>query len=174
MDDHPPLHAEQVIEVLDRHGVQYLLVGGVAALLHGAHRPTLDFDLLPRSDEENLNRLAAALVELDAYLRVGGLTDDEARSLPTVIDGRSLRGMEISTWRTAAGDVDVLRHLRAEDGERVDFEDLSQRALGVEVIGIDVRVVGLRDLIESKRCAGRDKDHEALPELERLLDEERS
>lgn len=135
--------------------------------------PTLDFDLLPRSDDENLDRLAAALIELGAYLRVGGLTDDEARSLPTIIDGRSLRGMVLSTWRTGAGDVDVLRHLRAEDGVRVDFENLSQRALAVEVVGLDVHVVGLRDLIGSKRFAGRDKDLEVLPELERLLDEER-
>lgn len=173
VNDHPPLHAERVIEVLNRHEVQYLLVGGGAALLHGAQHPTLDFCLLPRSDNENLDRLAAALIELGAYLRVGGLTDDEARSLPTIIDGRSLRNMEISTWRTGAGDVDVVLHLRADDGVRVDFDNLSQRALAVEVVGLDVHVVGLRDLIESKRFAGRDKDLEALPELERLLEEER-
>ena len=114
--DHPPLESERIIEALDRHGVQYLLVGGLAAMLHGAQRPTLDLDLLPRSDAEHLERLAAALVDLGAFLRVGGLTDDEARALPTIIDGPSLRGMEISTWRTDAGDVDVLRHLRNEAG----------------------------------------------------------
>ena len=52
--DHPPLQIERVIEVLDRHAVQYMLIGGVAALLHGAQRPTLDLDLLPHSDRENL------------------------------------------------------------------------------------------------------------------------
>jgi len=172
VDDHPPLHTERVIEVLDRHGVQYMLIGGVAALLHGARRPTLDLDLLPRSDHENLDRLAAALVELGAYMRVGGLTDEEARALPAVVDGKSLEGMEISTWRTNAGDIDVLHHLRDELGERLQYDDLAERSLVIEVVGIDVRLAGLRDIVASKRFAGRDKDRAALPELERLLEQE--
>jgi hypothetical protein len=172
MSDHPPLHTERVIEVLDRHAVRYLLIGGVAGLLHGAQRPTLDLDLLPRSDAENLDRLAAALVEMGAYLRVGGLSDEEARSLPMMIDSRSLRDMEVSTWRTTEGDIDVLRHLRNEGGERLGYDELSDRSLTIKVVGIDVRLAGLRDIVASKRFAGRDKDREALPELERLLDAE--
>ena len=167
--DHPPLQIERVIEVLDRHAVRYMLIGGVAGLLHGAQRPTLDLDLLPNSDRENLGRLAAALLELGAYLRVGGLTDDEARPLPTVVDGKSLEGMEISTWRTAAGDIDVLHYLRDDLGERLRYDDLTVRSLVIEVVGIDVQLAGLRDIVASKRFAGRDKDREALPELERLL-----
>jgi len=172
VDDHPLLHTERVIEVLDRHAVRYMLIGGVAALLHGAQRPTLDLDLLPRSDRENLDRLAAALVELRAYLRVGGLTDEEARALPTIVDGKSLEGMEISTWRTAAGDIDVLHCLRDDLGQRLHYDDLTERSLVIEVVGIDVRLAGLGDIVASKRFAGRDKDREALPELERLLEQD--
>ena len=106
---------------------------------------------------------------MGAYLRVGGLTDDEARALPTVVDGKSLEGMEISTWRTAAGDIDVLHYLRDDLGERLRYDDLTVRSLVIEVVGIDVQLAGLRDIVASKRFAGRDKDREALPELERLL-----
>ena len=113
-----------MVATLDRHGVAYLLVGGVAARFHGAERPTQDIDVLPRSDRENLDRLAATLVELGAFLRIGGVSDEEARALTVVIDGRSLKDMEISTWRTEAGDLDVLQHLRGEHGDRLGYERL--------------------------------------------------
>jgi len=77
--------------------------------------------------------------------------------------------MEISTWRTAAGDIDVLHYLRDDLGERLRYDDLTVRSLVIEVVGIDVQLAGLRDIVASKRFAGRDKDREALPELERLL-----
>lgn len=82
MADHPPLDIDRVVEVFDRHHVQYLLVGGVAARLHGSERLTEDVDVLPEDGDENLRRLAAALTELGAFLRVGGMSDDEARALP--------------------------------------------------------------------------------------------
>lgn len=62
--DHPPLDIDRVVEVLERHRVQYLLVGGVAARFHGSERLTEDVDVLPDDDDENLRRLAAALTEL--------------------------------------------------------------------------------------------------------------
>ncbi len=172
MADHPPLDAERVVEVLDRHGVVYILVGGVAALLHGARRPTLDIDLLPLSDRENLEHLAAALKELSAHLRVGGIADEEARALPVVLDGAALQGMAVSTWRTEAGDLDVLQHLRSSTGDRLPYEQLGPRATEVEVNGVLVRLAALDDIIASKRFADREKDREALPELERLLSEQ--
>ena len=168
MSEAPELDVERVIGALDRHGVAFLLIGGVAARFHGASRPTQDIDLVPRSDEENLDRLATALRELRAFLRIGGLSDDEARALPVVIDGRALRDMEVSTWRTDAGDLDVLRHLRGEDGSRLGYDDLEPRGVTIEVLDIDVRLAGLSDIVASKRFADRDKDREALPELERL------
>lgn len=124
--------------------------------------------LVPRSDEGNLDGLAAALRELGAFLRIGGMSDDEARALPVVIDGRTLRDMEVSTWRTEAGDLDVLRHLRGEDGTRLGYEDLEPRGTTIEVLDVDVRLASLSDIVASKRFADRDKDREALPEFERL------
>jgi hypothetical protein len=71
------------------HGVEYLMVGGLGARADGATRPTQDIDFVPSSTRENLDRLAGALRELGARLRVAGMSDDEARQLP-VVDGPTL------------------------------------------------------------------------------------
>jgi hypothetical protein len=122
---------------------------------------------------DNLDRLAAALAELGAFLRIGGMADEQARALPVVIDGRSLEGMEVSMWRTEADDLDVLHHLRGDHGDRLVYEtlepggpwhrDRDRRRAGA--------LGGLADIAASKRFADRDKDRAALPEPERLLRE---
>ncbi len=108
----------RILGTLDRHGVEYLLVGGVSAQARGAQRVTKDLDLIPRGVNENLNRLAAAMRELHARLSVEGLSDAEAQTLPVRLDAEMLRGLEFSTWRTDAGDLDVLRNIPARDGVR--------------------------------------------------------
>lgn len=168
--DGPALDVKRMVATLDSHGVSYLLIGGLGATLYGAERVTQDIDVLPRTDAENLARLAAALLDLGAFLRVGGLSDEEARALPVVIDARSLAATEVTTWRTDAGDIDVLSTIRGEHGERRQFADLVDRSSETIVTGVTVRVAALQDIVESKRFADRDKDREALPELERLLE----
>jgi hypothetical protein len=116
--DEPLLDRDRIIECLSRHRVEYLLVGGIAAQMHGAIRPTGDFDSLPATSKENLDRLASAMRELDARLRVDGMTDEESRALPLPIDAESLARMDISTWRTDAGDLDVLTAIPTRDGGR--------------------------------------------------------
>lgn len=159
----PPLDVRRIVSTLDTHGVRYLLIGGLGASLYGAERVTQDIDLLPRTDEENLSRLAAALRDLGAFLRVGGLTDDEARGLPVVIDSQSLAATEVTRWRTAAGDVDVLAAIRGEHGERRKYADLTERASETVVTGVTVRVASLQDIVESKRFAARDKGSRGPP-----------
>lgn len=171
MSDGPALDRARIIEVLDRHGVEYLVVGGIGAQLHGAIRPTADFDSLPSTSAENLGRLAAALRELRAFLRVGGLSDKEARALPTRLDAVALSRLEISTWRTDAGDLDVLTVLRRRDGERTSYADLVTRSVAVRVDDVLVAVAALGDIIASKEFADRPKDREALDELRRLAEE---
>jgi hypothetical protein len=169
----PALDAARIVEVLARHGVDYLLIGGVAGRYHGAERLTNDLDSLARRDRDNLERVAAALRELDAFLRVGGVDDETAKALPVVVDGATLARLETSTWRTDAGDVDVLATIRDSQGRRLGIDDIEDRATTVVVVGVTVRLASLDDIIESKRFADRDKDREALPELERLRDERR-
>lgn len=166
----PPLDLGRIVESLKRHGVAYVIVGGVAGRLHGASRLTFDLDVLARRDAENLDRMAAVLRELGAFLRVGGLDDETARSLPFVLDGPSLSALETSTWRTEAGDLDVLSNLKDAVGQPVDFEELAERATASKLEGVAVYLVSLPDLITAKRFADRAKDHDALPELEALRD----
>jgi sugar phosphate isomerase/epimerase len=113
----PPLDAERIVEVLDRHGVEYVIVGGVGARLHGAGRMTYDLDLCPGWQPANLERLAAALRELDARLR-----DLPADVEFPPITGRTLREMMIGTWRTSAGDLDILREIPSGDRHRAAEE----------------------------------------------------
>lgn len=161
----PPLDLERILDALDRHKVNYLVVGGTAANAYGATRITKDFDCIPERTSENLARLAAAMRELNARLRVEGLTDAECQALPTPIDGFSLRQLAISTWRTDAGDFDVLADIPGQDGRLLGFEELALRAAIVDVGGVAIRIAALGDVIASKEHADRPKDREALPEL---------
>lgn len=168
MTDETLLDRDRLIECLGRFGVEYLLVGGIGAQMHGAVRPTSDFDSLPATSKDNLDRLAGAMRELNARLRVEGLTDEEARALPLPIDAETLGRMDISTWRTDAGDLDVLTAIPTRDGGRAAYDDLIRRAKQVEVGGIAVSVAALPDIIASKEWADRPKDREALVELREL------
>lgn len=163
--DHVDLDVERITKCFDRHHVEYLIVGGVAATLHGAARPTGDFDSLAATSSQNLTRLADALKELGAYLHVEGLSDDEARALVVPIDAIMLGNMDISTWRTAAGDIDVLTALPTRDGGRHFYPDLAARASQANIGDVTVAVASLSDIIDSKTWANRPKDHQALPEL---------
>jgi hypothetical protein len=64
-----PLQADEIFEGLNRHGVRYVVIGDLAAVLHGSPLPTLDVDICPADDPSNLERLADALEEMDAPVR---------------------------------------------------------------------------------------------------------
>jgi hypothetical protein len=165
----PELDVPAVLSALQRHGVEYLLVGGLAAQVYGATRPTQDFDCLVRRGRDNLDRLGAAMRELGARLRVDGLSDVEARALPVQVDGVMLASSELSTWRTDVGDLDVLTYLPGADGRRLRYEDIEPRAGEVHGFGFTIRAASLGDIVASKEWANRPKDRAALPELRRLL-----
>jgi hypothetical protein len=138
--DRPPYDLPRLIEVLDRHQVEYLIVGGAAAVAYGAMRPTEDADCVVSRDRANLVRLASALRELNARLRVAGMSDAEARRLPVQIDATSLDMAGMTTWMTDAGPFDVLarsrkyrwptRALRGVGGASNDTQGRVRRAPG--------------------------------------------
>jgi hypothetical protein len=164
LSDSPPLDPERIVEVLDRHGVRYVLVGGMGARAHGATRRTYDLDLCPAWHPDNLDRLAAALGELDARLR--GVPDDIV--FPP-ITGATLRGIEFGTWTTTAGDLDTLHDIPSTDRQHPNtYDELVQRATTLEFLGCTIYVADLTDIIVSKEEAGREKDRQALPELRAL------
>lgn len=160
----PPLDAERIVETLDRHGVVYVLVGGMGARLHGATRMTRDLDLCPVWQLDNLGRVASALRELGARLR-----DAPPDLVFPPITAQTLREINFGTWRTSAGDLDVLRDIPSGDRHHPnDYERLAVRATTREFLGCTIYVADLGDIIVSKEVADRPKDREALPELRAL------
>jgi hypothetical protein len=163
--DAPPLDEGRIVRTLDAHGVEYVLVGMLGARLHGATRRTKDFDFCPEISRENLGRVAAALKALGARLRLPGVPDGVAVSIDAVFLGQ----MELSTWRTDAGDVDVVRGIPVGTMARLrEYGALLSDADLVEVAGCRIYVASLDDIIASKETTNRPPDLEALPELRAL------
>ncbi len=158
-----------ILRVLDDHGVDYIVIGGVAARAHGARRITFDLDVVTERSRQNLQRLATALIELGARLRVANLAED--LDLPH-LNADLLAGWRNVTWSTRYGPFDVLGDVPGPGRQRYDYDRLSTNA--VRTIHTDpdgrlaVWVAGLDDLVDSKRTVGRPKDLEALSELEQL------
>jgi hypothetical protein len=163
--DGPALDPLRLFQTLDRHGVDYLVVGGSAARAYGATRLTDDADCVVDRHDDNLERLAGALRELNARLRVYGMSDEEAKQLPVQLDSRGLRQMGLTTWMTDVGPVDFLDGLEDRDGRTVPYQELASRAVVIDVSGTTVQVAALDDIITAKEHADRPKDREALPEL---------
>ena len=164
----PSPNIPRIVAVLNRHAVDYLLVGGVATIVHGAAAPTGDVDCLVEGSTKNLYRLAVAMVELDARLRVGRLDEHEVALLPVVLDEVMLARTEISVWRTDAGNVDLLTALPGDSGGRLYYDDLVERSDLMVIEGMTAPVACLDDVIASKRWADRPKDRQVLPELREL------
>ena len=158
----------RIVQVFSAHGVDYLVVGGIATQAYGSTRPTTDFDCLVLRAADNLERLGAAMRELNARLRVEGLSDEEAAELPVQVDALTLSRTEISTWRTDAGDIDLLVDVSGKEGRLYLYEDLAGSARRLQVAGVYVLVASLQDVIASKEQADRAKDRDALPELYEL------
>ena len=152
-----------VLRLLVERQVDFMVVGGVAAVLHGAPVSTFDLDVLYSSVEENLPRLADALDRLDALYR-----DPAGRRIRPDVERLASGGHHL--LMTSAGPLDVLGNL----GEGWTYETLLPRSGEMQVGDFEVRVLGLAALVEAKELAGRDKDLAMLPVLRetlRLLDE---
>ena len=165
--DGPPLHRGEILEALKRHGVEFIMVGGQAGQVYGAERRTHDLDLCVRWTIANLDRVGHVLDELGAGLRIEGM--DEPFEVPHR-DAGFLQTMDISTWRSPRGDVDVLRGLPAAGGREVGYDELATRAVRFAVDGHEVLVADLGDIITSKETLNRPPDRDALPELRTLRD----
>lgn len=149
------------VRVLADAGVEYVVVGGVAANIHGALRTTVDLDIAYSRSSANITRLAKALAPYEPYLR------GAPPGLPFRWDEATIqRGLNFTLTMTL-GDLDLLGEVTG--GGR--YEDLIGRAEPIEIEGRRCWVVTLPTLIVLKRAAGRSKDHEVIAELEALLEE---
>jgi hypothetical protein len=145
---------------LVRHGVKFVLIGGLSARAHGSPRITNDLDICYARDDENLNRLAAALKELGARLR--GAPQD----VPLLLDARTLKAGDHFTFVTRGGGLDCLGTPAGSSG----FDALDRNASTMKIFGLEIRVASLNDLIEMKLAAGRPKDLSDVEDLGALRD----
>jgi hypothetical protein len=161
----PIFDPDRILRTLTAREVDFVVIGGLAGNILGTADVTNDLDICYARERENLERLAGALQDLEARLRVAGGADDD---LPFPIDARSLRLGDSFTFVTVAGDLDVLATPSGTSG----YQDLAQDARRVEVgEGLDVLVVSLDDLIRMKRASARVKDRLQLEHLAALRDE---
>jgi predicted nucleotidyltransferase len=153
-----PTDFRSLIEALAGSRVEFILIGGVAATLHGSARATLDLDVVYRRSQENVDRLVRALSALSPYLR------GAPPGLPFVFDAATIgRGLNF-TLDTRFGALDLLGEVTGGGS----YDALLPHTEIVDLFGHACRVVTLNTLIRLKRAAGRPKDNEVLAELEAL------
>ena len=156
MTDFPALFA-----ALANARVEFIVIGGAAATVHGAARLTQDLDVVYRRTPENLERLARALAPLKPYPR------GAPAGLPFQWDARTLKAGLNFTLVTSAGDLDLLGEITGGG----DYDALAGSSSSIVVFGHACLCLELEKLIAVKRAAGRPKDFEAIEELEALLEE---
>lgn len=157
-----PFDPAAILRILEEHGVRYVLIGGLAGTLYGSPHVTTHVDITPDDGRDNLERLAAALEELDARVR----TEGEPEGLPFDRSAEMLQRSEILNLTTRFGDLDLTFRPAGTDG----YDDLRRGALEMEIHDTTVTVAALADVIRSKEASGREKDRLTLPTLRRLLE----
>lgn len=158
----PAFDPEGILRTLTRHEVAFVLIGGLAATIHGSPLRTNDADICPSTTARNLKRLALALQDLDARLR----SSDAAEGVPFSIDPVALKRAEMWNLVTRLGELDVSFRPSGTAG----YEDLVRGSVLVDLDGLAVKVASLLDIIRSKEAAGRAKDRNALPLLRAMLE----
>lgn len=157
----PDLRA--LLTPLVRHGVDFVLIGGMAGISHGSSYPSYDLDVVYARDRDNIGRLVEALTEIGVRLR--GAPPD----LPFLLDAKTIENGSNFTFVTAHGDFDILGHA---DG-MPDYKELRAEAPVREILGLEVRVASIDHLIAMKRAANRPKDQLMVEEYIVLADEQK-
>jgi predicted nucleotidyltransferase len=145
-----PFDPRRILIALAEHGVDFVVVGGVAVQAHGHGRSTRDLDVIPRPDLVNLSRLGEALASLGARLLRSERPVD-------VTDPQLLKRAAQVPLITEYGRLDLLNLAQTQGAPRT-YDELRARAFEARIDGHDVAVTGLDDLIRMKRAAGRDVD----------------
>jgi hypothetical protein len=158
--DSSPSDLEGLLRVLSEQEISFIIVGGIAAVLHGAPTTTFDLDIVPQQSEANLSRL------MDMLRAHGTLVRDPAgRHIEP--SPAALRGCGQLQLMTDLGPLDIL--CRLHDGR--GFEDLKPSTVVLDTDGLQLRVLDLPTLIDIKRNTGRARDRMVVPLLLALLRE---
>ena len=149
--------------ILQSNGVEFILVGGLAAVVQGAPVDTFDVDLVHSRDAANIQRLLPVLEELDAIFRM----QPERRLRPNASHLASPGHLNLVTIH---GPLDLLGTI----GQGLSYQDLLPHTTELEIAqGLRIRVLNLEKLIALKEELGGEKDRAVLPILRRTLEEKR-
>lgn len=157
-----PPRLPELLGPLIAHGVDFVVIGGMAGAARGSSYPSYDLDVAYGRDRANLERLVGALKEIGVTLR-GAPAD-----LPFILDVRSFVNGANFTFVTRYGDLDVLGHVAGISS----YENLRAHATVERIAGCDVRVASIDHLISMKRAANRTKDKLMLEEYIVIADEQ--
>jgi hypothetical protein len=152
---------KQLIGALVESDVEFIVVGGLAATVHGSARLTQDVDVVYSRSDENIDRMVRALVPYEPYLR------GAPPGLPFEWSAATIKSGLNFTLTTRVGDIDVLGEI-AGGGF---YDALVEHTIVIALFGHDCRCLDLPTLIATKRAAGRPRDLEAIAELEALREE---
>ena len=152
MSSPAPLDPELLFTTLGKHGVAYVLIGALAARLQGFPRLTADADVTPARDPANLERLAAALRQLEARV----YTESVPEGLPFVCGAAMLGRADLWNLVTKAGRLDIAFVPSGTGG----FDDLARGAVRFEVYGVELLAASLDDIVRSKKAADRPQDRQ--------------
>lgn len=155
-----PLDPERIITSLHRHKVRFVLIGALAARLHGFPRLTADADITPAADPSNLERLAKALNDMNARVYTEAVPEGLVFDCSAAMLGRA------SMWNlvTDAGRIDIAFRPAGTEG----YDDLAAGAVEFEAYGVEFLAASVADIIRSKEAANRPKDREDVAILKAM------
>jgi predicted nucleotidyltransferase len=149
---------EEMLRALVARGIRFVVVGGVAATIHGSARYTNDLDICYATDAVNLQRLVELLTEWNAYLR------GVEQGLPFILDVQTFSITPLLTLVTTHGDFDLIDRVPGVGG----YDEALARSEEAQIGSVRFPTISLDALIDAKRAARRKKDVEHLIELEAL------
>ncbi len=155
-----PLNLEKLIENLHKSKIEYILIGGMAALAHGAPVFTFDLDIVHKRSDGNLEKIKDLLISLDAYQR----RPDDLKLKP---DFDALKGTGHMLLSTRFGPMDILGKIEKGLG----YDELINHVIEIEFHSFKIHVLDLETLIELKKESTRPEDQHRLSILENTLEQ---
>lgn len=149
---------QEVLNILHKHNVEFVLIGGLAAIAHGCTTATSDIDLLYNQSRENIKKLVTALSPY--HVRLRGAPSD----LPFLFDEKTFANTQNFTFMTDLGAIDLLSLIPGFNS----YNEIASNAEKIQLFNVEIKIISLNDLIKNKKATGRPKDLQFLAELEEL------
>jgi len=155
---------EKIFDRLNQESIRYIVVGGVAVILHGYGRTTFDLDILLALDEENIQKMDKVMKEMGYYPRIPVEFKDlkNRENVKKLVDEKNMKAYTFLGSQMNLIEVDVLAE------ESLEFEKFDQTKTMIDSNGIQIPVISIDELIRMKENAGRPKDLEVIDSLKDL------